>query len=475
MPVRSRFTLLAGVAAVLALTAGAGCQSSSGYHESHSSASCTSCGAGGITSYDGVGVSSTQASTSGRIRPLFVRRPTTQEPPQAQAPTCQTCQAAVMLRPVPSGTLSGQTASSWSPVQRLGDAGTGSASGGINQASALEPVRVAPPVAPAVSAPIVSVPPVTSGGLSIDVPLAPAPETKAAPQSYPIVSPPKRTTTLPPPREVARNDKNDKKEKVASGYPELPPVAITNPPAAPREFCKRALSSYIIEPPDVLAIEGIGKLGDPSLPITGPHLVRPDGTVGLGTYGSVFVAGLTIDQAKDALAALILSRQEKLTIQQIREGLKVDVAAYNSKFYYIIADGGGYGETVVRIPCTGNELVLDALSQIQGLPAVASKKLIWVARAMPDEHGHSHPYILPVDWCGITQRGSAATNYQIYPGDRIYVNSDPLIRTDSRLAKVLAPIERLLGVTLLTSSVINSIKNGGSGGSGGSGTGTNTR
>ena len=36
-------------------------------------------------------------------------------------------------------------------------------------------------------------------------------------------------------------------------------------------------------------------------PITGQHLVRPDGTVNLGVYGVVSVAGLTTDQAKEAV------------------------------------------------------------------------------------------------------------------------------------------------------------------------------
>jgi polysaccharide export outer membrane protein len=278
-----------------------------------------------------------------------------------------------------------------------------------------------------------------------------AAKTNAAP-------PPPRSEILPPPRPVTANG------KPLPGYPELPPLVVPHPVEAPREFDKRALSAYIIEPPDILAIEGIADLSDVKLPITGPHLVRPDGTIGLGTYGAVFVAGMTIDQAKEQIARLIQSRQTKLSMKNILEGLKVDIAAYNSKFYYVITDGGGFGEQVIRLPCTGNEMVLDAIAQIQGLPSVASKKHIWIARATPD---HVGPQILPVDWCGIAQRGSAATNYQVYPGDRVYVNSDPFIRTDSRLQKILAPIERLLGATLLGSSVVNSIKNGSNTGAGG--------
>ena len=100
------------------------------------------------------------------------------------------------------------------------------------------------------------------------------------------------------------------------------------------------------------------------------------------------------------------------------------------------------------------------VAKINGLPAVASKKRIWLARATPNSLA---PQVLPVDWRMITQAGSTSTNYQVFPGDRIYVNSDPKIRTDSFLAKTLAPVERVLGVTLLGSSTVNSIRNRGSG------------
>jgi polysaccharide export outer membrane protein len=240
-----------------------------------------------------------------------------------------------------------------------------------------------------------------------------------------------------------------------------PPV-----PAVPREFEKQSLPPYIVEPPDILLINASAAISLPTQPLIGQHLVRPDGTINLGIYGSVYVAGLTLDQVQDVVASVLLARHAKkkdetgkaidMSVQDIKLELQVDVLAYNSKVYYIITDGGGYGEQVYRISATGNETVLDALSQINGLPAVASKKRIWVARATPD---HSPPMILPVDWCGIVRNGSAATNYQIFPGDRIYVNSDAFIRTDSGLGKFLAPVERVLGTVLLGSSTVNSIRN----------------
>ena len=57
----------------------------------------------------------------------------------------------------------------------------------------------------------------------------------------------------------------------------------------------------------------------------------------------------------------------------------MDVVAYNSKVYYIITQGAGLGDSVRRLPVTGNETVLDAISQIGGLSQVSSKN-IWIAR-----------------------------------------------------------------------------------------------
>jgi polysaccharide export outer membrane protein len=64
-----------------------------------------------------------------------------------------------------------------------------------------------------------------------------------------------------------------------------------------------------------------------------------------------------------------------------------------------------------------------------------------------------------VDWRAIVQGGSTCTNYQLFPGDRVFVDADCLIKTDLWLAKILAPVERVLGITLLGSSVVNSIRN----------------
>ena len=152
-------------------------------------------------------------------------------------------------------------------------------------------------------------------------------------------------------------------------------------------------------------------------PVTGQYLVGPDGTVNLRQYGVVHIAGKTVTEARIAI-------QNHLKQFLDSPELSVDVVAYNSKVYYVITQGAGLGDSVRRLPVTGNETVLDAISQINGLSQVSSKK-IWIARPAP--HNFGCQQILPIDWDAITQGAQTATNYQILPGDRLFVSEDELV------------------------------------------------
>jgi polysaccharide export outer membrane protein len=205
--------------------------------------------------------------------------------------------------------------------------------------------------------------------------------------------------------------------------------------------------------------------------VSGEHLVRPDGTVGLGIYGGVRVSGMTLNEAKAAIEAH-LSRFLQ------RPEIAIDVLAYNSKVFYVIFDGAGNGQQIVRLAATGNETVLDAISQVNGLTPVSSKHHIWIAR--PGPVNCPDDQILTVDWNAITTRGRAETNYQLLPGDRIYVESQALIRTDTFLAHAFSPMERVFGVTLLGRGTLGALaaplfSKGTSGAVGGIGAGTGGR
>jgi polysaccharide export outer membrane protein len=261
------------------------------------------------------------------------------------------------------------------------------------------------------------------------------------------------------------------------------PVGTPPDGAVPRELSKVTLPPYVIEPPDILLIQVLmpptsddiagvqpDKAGSTTdaqgrpvkppnpfsksfgpQPIDGQYLVGPDGTVMLGIYGSVQVAGLTRDQARERVREFIAQvtgkRGDALQVF-------VDVMAFNSKSYYIITDGAGNGAQLFSFPIVGSETVLDALAKVNGLPQVASRHCIWIARRSPNGGPEQ---ILPVDWDGTVMMGSAQTNYQVLPGDRIYVHSQCLISVDNFLAKLLSPVERVFGVILLGSSTVNEV------------------
>ena len=182
--------------------------------------------------------------------------------------------------------------------------------------------------------------------------------------------------------------------------------------------------------------------------VAGEHLVAPDGTVNLGTYGRVRVVGMTIEEAKLAI-------ESHLSERFLDPEVAVDVFGYNSKSYYIITQGAGLGDQVVHLPVTGNETALDAISQIQGLSGTSSTRM-WIARPGANEDGGDQ--IMPIDWLGITQRGDVTTNYQMLPGDRLYISEDKLIALDTALAKIISPVERVFGVTLLGTQTAKQIK-----------------
>ncbi len=142
-------------------------------------------------------------------------------------------------------------------------------------------------------------------------------------------------------------------------------------------------------------------------PVTGQYLVGPDGTINLRDYGVVQVAGKTVTEARIAI-------QEHLKKHLDSPELSIEVAAYDSKAYDIIIQGAG-GERIRRLPITVNETVLDAMKRADELSH--SIGAIWIAQPAPRDFK-----ILRVDWDAITQ-GNMATNYQLMPGDRLYIST----------------------------------------------------
>ncbi len=116
----------------------------------------------------------------------------------------------------------------------------------------------------------------------------------------------------------------------------LPPGLVVPASAAVSRESEKPLPppAHVIEPPDVLVIEAL--LRDPRTqqterlpvqPISGEFLVRPDGTVGLGVWGSVSVTGLTSDKAADAIRRKLAAFTQVKATDVVTESVVVIVAA----------------------------------------------------------------------------------------------------------------------------------------------------
>jgi polysaccharide export outer membrane protein len=205
-----------------------------------------------------------------------------------------------------------------------------------------------------------------------------------------------------------------------------PDIAYNNP-CFPRELRMASHPQYLIEPPDVLYIEAITIL--PSRPLLGERLVRQDGTISLGYYGQVHVAGLTILEVETKIRKHMERYVENPQVY-------VDVASFNSKVYYVLGQVQQQG----RLPITGKETVLDAITLAGGITNFAAVDKIHVARPNP---GGGCDQVLWVDWKSLAYCGDTRTNYQLMPGDRVVVPSTNGFKTNVIFDNYLSPVERL--------------------------------
>jgi polysaccharide export outer membrane protein len=143
--------------------------------------------------------------------------------------------------------------------------------------------------------------------------------------------------------------------------------------------------------------------------VGGIHSIGPDGFVSLGAMGQVQIAGMTIDEARQAIEKHLGERFDKPSVA-------VELHTSNSKVYYVIVEGIEAGDNIARYPITGNETVLDALTQAHGL-ARFSGKTGWIMRPSASGKGFQ---VLKVKLDDIVQ-GRVETNHRVLPGDRIFI------------------------------------------------------
>jgi protein involved in polysaccharide export with SLBB domain len=183
-------------------------------------------------------------------------------------------------------------------------------------------------------------------------------------------------------------------------------AANAEPPPLPRELHKTVLPVYVVEPGDGLLIQPVDL--DSPVRLPGDQVVLPDGTIQLGKYGRLQVAGKSVEDIERDVRALIQSQTKDAGVITVR------LVNRQSKVYYVLGEVNAPG----AFPYNGRETVLDGILAAGGLTDRASRRDIILARPTPPDHGR---VVLPVCYREIVQLGDTTTNYQLAPGDRIYV------------------------------------------------------
>jgi protein involved in polysaccharide export with SLBB domain len=202
-----------------------------------------------------------------------------------------------------------------------------------------------------------------------------------------------RFTLFPEGNELTRNANEFR--KVANPYAPLP-----------RELDKRLLATYVVEPGDVLLVQPADLDSPARLPSDQPVLA--DGTINLGRYGQLVVAGKTVEQIEAAVRAAVEAQTKNAGPITVR------VVTRQSKVYYVLGEVNAPG----AFPIQGRETVLDAIMAAGGLNDRAARRRIILSRPSPPA---SCRVVLPVCYNEVVQLGDTTTNYQVAPGDRIYV------------------------------------------------------
>ena len=187
-----------------------------------------------------------------------------------------------------------------------------------------------------------------------------------------------------------------------------------------RETEKQFLAEYRVEPGDVLGVEPVDFNSPIRLP--GDQTVLPDGTIELGRYGRLMAAGRTVQEVEWEVQRLVdEEHKEDASIKADQTRIAVRLIQPESKVYYVLGEVNSPG----AFPLIGRETVLDAIIQAGGLADRANRHNIILSR--PTGPGCCR-VVLPVCYRQIVQLADTTTNYQIRPGDRIFIPSLTLCR-----------------------------------------------
>jgi polysaccharide export outer membrane protein len=203
-----------------------------------------------------------------------------------------------------------------------------------------------------------------------------------------------------------QSNPGNKMSPVAEALRQQAPI----PQALPTELEKQMLPEYVVWPGDVLRAEMVDLDSPVRLPADQP--VQIDGKIDLGPYGRIFVAGMTLESVEKLVQQTIKAKTSDAGDVRVR------LLTADSKTYFVLGEVNAPGEFAL----VGRESVLSGIVRAGGLTSNADVSKILVAR--PTKPCDCRK-VMPVCYRNIVQIGDTSTNYQLQPGDRIFIPKRP--------------------------------------------------
>ena len=184
------------------------------------------------------------------------------------------------------------------------------------------------------------------------------------------------------------------------------------------------------DPPKPIRPEG-PKSSPPQLP--GPSLDRKDS--GADTPDDLEV----VKNAFDRLPLQSLHGDSRFHVVHPADSdrIYVDVFTYNGRAFYVQGDVAAPG----KMPWTGHETVLDAMQYAGGFLPFADQKNIRLVRPA---RGGKPAKVYPIDYAAILYQGDAKANLQVFPGDRLIVGRNAVVRQTIEIDRLAAPIQTVV-------------------------------
>ena len=211
--------------------------------------------------------------------------------------------------------------------------------------------------------------------------------------------------------------------RVVLGLAVLLSIGCAGTPTTPGKPFAHA--EYHVAPPDVLEITI-----RPEPAIERLVTIRPDGYISLDLIGDILVEGKTVNEIRREVVS-------RITDFIVAPDVAVTLSQSNSRRIYVLGQVRAPGV----FPLIGRITAVEALAQARDATILASLNKSRLVRL-----GEDGLEVYAIRYDDIVKRGDPTTNYELQPGDLIYVPPGIMARIGFGIQAIFYPVQAIFGL-----------------------------